>query len=341
MQGLNQKWGRFRPKVMRDLRANGVGKTVAENLSKVLAAFAAGLAIFAGCALIYSRVQDNHMPAAASSRVQPVPSLTIAPAVSTQNPAPADSSAPAGTEKAPALATDPPAPVRTHRVAPRPDPSASISPQTQVKPQIPDAVLHPWMSASASPHSAPVPPIQLPVTNQTISVPPGTTLLVRLNEPLSSKHNSTGQTFRATLAFPLVVDGTVVAKAGATVLGRIVDARKAHLIHGRSDLSLILTDLTTADRQLVKVQTAQWYEKGSGSELVRTAKAATGAAVGAVKGAAVGAARGAGLWNSGEKDEDAANDPSGKHVSNKNNVVLPAGTQLEFRLISPFSVTAP
>src|SRR5581483_11339536 len=206
--------------------------------------------------------------------------------------------------------------------------------------QIPDAVLHPWMSASAAPHGAPVPPVQLPEL-KTISVPQGTTLVVRLNETLSSKHNSTGQTFRATLAYPLMVDGTVVAKSGETVLGRIIDARKAHLVHGRSDLSLILTDLTTADHQLVKIRTAQWYEKGSGSELVRTAKAATGATVGAVKGAAVGAARGAGLRSSGDKEEDSATDPSDKHVSNKKNIVLPAGTQLEFRLISPFSVTTP
>ena len=325
---------------MRDPRANGVGKTVAENLSKVLAAFAAGLAIFAGCALIYSRVQDNRAPAAASNRVQPVPSPSITPAVSTENADTEASSVPAGTEQVPAPATDPPAPVRTHRTAPHIDASAPVSPPMRIKPQIPDAVLHPWMSASASSHSAPVPPIQLPeLTNKTISVPPGTTLLVRLNETVSSKHNSTGQTFRATLAYPLMVNGTVVAKSGATVLGRIVDARKAHLIHGRSDLSLIVTDLTTADQHLVKVRTAQWYEKGSGSEVIRTAKAATGAAVGAVKGAAVGAARGAGLRGAGDKDEDTASDPSDKHVSNKKNIVLPAGTQLQFRLISPFSVT--
>src|SRR5579885_2405671 len=127
MQGLNQKWGRFRPRVMRDLRANGVGKTVAENLSKVLAAFAAGLAIFAGCALIYSRVQDSQAPAAASSRVHPVP----------------------------ASSTDPQAPFLTHRTTSHLDPSAPVSPPMRMKPQIPDAVLHPWMSASAAPHGAP------------------------------------------------------------------------------------------------------------------------------------------------------------------------------------------
>jgi hypothetical protein len=315
---------------------------VAENLSKVLAAFAAGLAIFAGCALIYSRVQGNQMPAAASSQVQAVPQNPITPAVSTQNPAAALSSVPSGVEQGPTPAIDPPTPVHTRRMTPHVGQSESISPQTQVKPRIPDAVLHPWMSASASSRSAPVPPIQLPeFTNKTISVPPGTTLLVRLNETLSSKHNSTGQTFRATLAYPLMVNGTVVAKSGSAVLGRIIDARKAHLIHGHSDLSLVLTDLTTADQQLVKVHTAQWYEKGSGSELVRSAKAASGAAVGAVKGAAVGAARGAGLRSSGDNDEDTATDRSGKHVSNKKNIVLPAGTQLQFRLISPFTITAP
>jgi hypothetical protein len=306
----------------------------------VLAAFAAGLAIFAGCALIYSRVQDSQMPAAASTQVK-----HPAPVVSVEAPAPSVSLDPPSTIDPPAPA--PETPVRTHRTAPasHPDISGSINSVPRPKPQIPDAVLHPWTNTAALARNLPAPAVQLPTpadNARTISLPAGTKLVVRLRETLSSKHNLSGQTFRATLASPLIVNGILVADMGAMVLGRIVDARKAHLMHGHSDLSLVLTDLTTVDRQLVKIQTAQWYEKGSRSKVITTARAATGAAVGAVVGAAAGAARGAGLRN-GEKDEGVAadSDPSRKHVSNKRNIVLPARTELEFHLISPVAVPAP
>src|SRR3954451_1320225 len=87
-----------------------------------------------------------------------------------------------------------------------------------------------------------------------------TPVQVRLSKTLSSKLNRTGEIFRGTLAFPLAIGGSVVAEAGATVLGRVIDAHGAGLLRTRANLNLELTDLTTTDGRSVRIHTTQWYE---------------------------------------------------------------------------------
>ena len=56
-------------------------------------------------------------------------------------------------------------------------------------------------------------------------VPAGTVLTVRLGQSVGSKISSPGQTFTATVASPLAVDGRTVIPAGATASGTVVDAK--------------------------------------------------------------------------------------------------------------------
>ncbi len=160
-----------------------------------------------------------------------------------------------------------------------------------------------------------------------LTIPEGTILTIRLAETLSSGRNRTGDTFRATLASPLVVNGSIVAGMGAAVLGRVVNARRAPLIGGRSNLTLTLTHITGAEDRLVPVNTSIVEERGSHLNVANTAKMATGAVVGAVVGAVRGAGEGSGL-SSSLKDGDATNG----FMATSRTVVLPAGTQFIFRL---------
>lgn len=185
----------------------------------------------------------------------------------------------------------------------------------------------------AAPQPNPEPVASEPRT-KVITVQPGTTLAVRVSETLSSDHNRTGNTFPATLASPLVVNGSLVARAGSTVFGRVVNARKAPVIGGRSELILALTNVTTADGKLVRIDTSTWEEKGAHSSIVNTAKMATGAAVGAVVGAVKGAAEGAGLSSALQNG-----DQTNGFMATKRTVVLPAGTQIVFSLATPFTTT--
>jgi len=134
-----------------------------------------------------------------------------------------------------------------------------------------------------------------------LTIKPGTFLTVRLNQGLSSDRNQAGDAFAATLVRPVVVDGVVVAQAGQTVAGRVVEAKKAGRVEGVSHLGVQLTDLTLADGQPVPVQTQLFNRNGPtsvGRDVAAVgATTATGAAIGAAadwgRGAAIGAGAGA------------------------------------------------
>ncbi|MGA3040819.1 MAG: hypothetical protein ABSF54_08545 [Bryobacteraceae bacterium] len=134
-----------------------------------------------------------------------------------------------------------------------------------------------------------------------LTLKPGTFVTVRLNQGLSSDRNQVGDSFSATLAQPLIVDGVVVADRGQTVGGKVVEAKKAGRVEGVSRLAVQLTDLTLADGQPVPVQT-QLFSKNGSTSVGRDvgavgATTATGAAIGAAadwgRGAAIGAGAGA------------------------------------------------
>lgn len=131
-----------------------------------------------------------------------------------------------------------------------------------------------------------------------LTLPSGAFVTVRVNQWLSSDRNQTGETFYATLAQPLIVDGVVVARKGSTVMGRISEAKKAGRVEGTSRLGLQLTSLSFVDGQQVSVQ-SEVIEHNGNTSVGREAAAigattAIGAAVGASAAGGSGAAIGAG-----------------------------------------------
>jgi len=58
-------------------------------------------------------------------------------------------------------------------------------------------------------------------------MPEGTSLVVRLEKPLSSASARAGDSFEGTLDEPIVVEGQTVAAQGTHVAGRVLDARRA------------------------------------------------------------------------------------------------------------------
>ena len=140
-----------------------------------------------------------------------------------------------------------------------------------------------------------------PMASPPLTMRPGTTLTVRLNQPLSSDHNQVGDVFYATLTQPVIVLGIVVAQRGQTVTGQVVEAKKAGRVSGVSHLGITLTSLTLVDGQNVPIQSQLLVRKGPTSVGRDSAAVAgttgLGAAIGAVadwgEGAAIGAAAGA------------------------------------------------
>jgi hypothetical protein len=132
-----------------------------------------------------------------------------------------------------------------------------------------------------------------------IVVQPGTYITVRLGQPLSSDHNQPGDTFVATLAQPLVVDGIVVANRNQTVYGRVAEAEKAHSDRP-SRLALELTSVTLADGTQMPLRSQLVNRQGGTTPVgqqVGTVAATTGvgAMIGGAVGYGAGAAAGAGI----------------------------------------------
>jgi hypothetical protein len=68
-----------------------------------------------------------------------------------------------------------------------------------------------------------------PVPGSTVTVPKGTAISATVGQTLASNKNKVGDTFAASLATPVTVDGKTVIPKGAQVTGRIVTIKKHEL----------------------------------------------------------------------------------------------------------------
>jgi hypothetical protein len=162
----------------------------------------------------------------------------------------------------------------------------------------PTAPLTPEPAPQQQVAPAPPPPPPPPVK---ITIPAGTRLTVRLNDPLDSERNQVGDTFHGSLSTPIVIDGETVVPEGADVVGRVANVQSAGRFAGSSLLTLELTSFSMNGRTY-NIQTNQWSRQGKGEGKSTATKVGVGTVAGAVlggiigggKGAAIGAASGAG-----------------------------------------------
>lgn len=176
------------------------------------------------------------------------------------------------------------------------------------------------------------PPTPPPPT--TLVIPAGTRLRVRLDQDLGSKISQPGQTFTATVANDVVVDGQTVIPRGARAEGTVIDAKALGHFKGGALLELRLERVRTNwGSYPVATTTMVQAEKGKGS---RTAKfAGGGGAFGAIIGGIAGGGKGAligGLAGAGAGT-------AGSAMTGNKEIFLPAETLLTFRLEHPVHVT--
>jgi hypothetical protein len=167
-----------------------------------------------------------------------------------------------------------------------------------------------------------------------VTLPTGTVITVRMIDTVDSSVHQVGDTFRASLDEPIIVGARTIASRGADVMTKLVTVEEAGRIQGRSELALVLLELTINGRKY-EVTTEQVAQAGS-SRGTQSAQrigglAAVGAVIGAIasggRGAAQGAAAGAGagtaiqVLTKGEK------------------VQIPAESRLEFTLAQPLPLS--
>ncbi len=191
---------------------------------------------------------------------------------------------------------------------------------------------------NAQPQGQPDPQAQgqpnQPTLPQTLTLPAGTIVRVRVDEWISSDRNSVGDSFSAVLDQPIVVNGWVVARRGQAQTGRVSVIKKGG--HGNpSQLGVDLPDLTLVDGQQMPLQTQLYQTSGGSSQGRNVATVGTttglGAVIGAIAGGGTGAAIGAGLG--------ATAGIIGVMSTQGRPTAIPPETVLSFRLQAPVTIS--
>jgi hypothetical protein len=229
-----------------------------------------------------------------------------APAAPAAEPAPtAQAAAPTPAAPAPAPAAEPAAPPP----APAPAPAAAPPPAAA-------------MTAAAAP-APPPPPKQY-------TVPVGTPIVVRVEQTVSAKNSSVGDSFSGVLAQSVVVHGVTVIRAGAPVTGVVTAAKGQGRFKGAGDLAIAIKRVgnyevsTTAYEATSKgkgKRTAGFIGGGGGGG------ALIGGLAGGGKGALIGGLLGAGAGTAGAA-----------FTGNKD-ITVPAESVVTFKLAEPVTVT--
>ena len=111
-------------------------------------------------------------------------------------------------------------------------------------------------------------------------IPAGTTLNVRMIDELDTGKTQPGDSFRASLDKPVVVDGRTVASKDALVRGTVTDVVSSGRLKRPASLTLKLTQVTLSSGRMVPVETSPYTLDGKSHNLRNAALIGGGAAAG-------------------------------------------------------------
>jgi len=191
----------------------------------------------------------------------------------------------------------------------------------------------PPSAPAATPAPAPAPAAPAPAVRQ-VSIPAGTPVHIQMIDNVDSATNHAGDIFRASLAFPIVVNGEPIVPTGTDVFVKLTNSSSAGRMAGRSELTLQLARLDYQGKSYVL--SSDDYKDVGKSRGKRTAEtvgigAAAGAVIGGIFGGGKGAAIGAGVGGGGGAAAEAAT--KGQQVR------IASETKLDFNLQQPVDIT--
>jgi hypothetical protein len=230
-----------------------------------------------------------------------------------------------------AVAAPAPAPKRVKRAAPsRPAPSPEEAAPAPAPAPVQTAPVAARVEEMQEPKPAPAREPE-PVA---VEIRAGTRLTVRMIDAIDSEVHRTGETFQASLDAPIVLDNEVVVPASNDVTVRLVEAKSAGRMTGRSELRLELVALKFQGKTY-QLQTGFYEQKGKSSGQQTAKQVGAGAAIGAVIGAIAGGGKGAAI---GAGVGAGAGTAVGAMTKGQQ-IRVPPETRLEFTLEAPVSVT--
>jgi hypothetical protein len=115
-----------------------------------------------------------------------------------------------------------------------------------------------------------------PPFHDSLGLPAGTLLMVRLKTSISADEPGPNDSFEATMDEPVVMDGNTLIPRGADVIGLIESARASTLRPGRGYVQLVLLSVRVAGSDIA-VQTASLFvrpspQKGVSAHAIRLEK---------------------------------------------------------------------
>jgi hypothetical protein len=179
------------------------------------------------------------------------------------------------------------------------------------------------------------PPPPSNTSSSNLEVPSGTQVAVRLIDGVDSQRDSLGQTFRASVEQPVVVNGQTVIPRGSDAVAVLSEAQQSGKIQGKTMLTLSLRSVSV-NGHTYDLATSS-VEKASGSRTKKSGEviggtAALGAIIGALagggRGAAIGAVSGAGVGTAAQV------------ITSGERVKIPSETVLTFALQNPLYVSS-
>jgi hypothetical protein len=186
------------------------------------------------------------------------------------------------------------------------------------------------------PRYAPIPPPGPAYEAPTgpVTVPQGTLLQVRTNEPVNSKRAKDGQPVEFTVIQDVAFGGVLAIPRGATVHGVVTETKQAGALAGSPELALKLTSLDLGG-QSYALTTDQFKVKGPGKGGQTAGNVVGGAILGAIIGGAVGRGPGAAIGAAAGAGAGTA----ASAASPGPGVWIPAEARLDFHLAAPVTVT--
>jgi len=206
--------------------------------------------------------------------------------------------------------------------------------------QYPQQQAGPYPPYNRPPYRQPSPPqyAQSPYVVQrggdSVVVPSGSFLRVRINQGMNSKNTPPGTTFDGVVLTDVPAGGSIAIPRGASITGTVVGAHRAGQLGGKGELKLQVTTVSFGGRTY-PVATDFWWHQGADKTPNTVGNtiglASVGALIGAVAGGGVGAAVGAGVGGVAGLGVSSA--------SGRGEAALPPEAIVTFHLTQPADVT--
>jgi hypothetical protein len=167
-----------------------------------------------------------------------------------------------------------------------------------------------------------------------VTIPQGTLLQLRTNEPVNSKNAKDGSPVQFTVIQDVAFGGVLAIPRGATVHGVVTETKKAGELSGSPELALTLTSLDLGG-QSYALSTDQFKVKGPNKAGQTAGNAFGGAVLGAIIGGIAGRGEGAAIG----AGAGAAAGTAASAASSGPGVWIPAEARVDFHLAAPVTVT--